>query len=502
MAGLSGLAALLVVCACAPDITSPSVATGEVGRPFNYQIQARHDPTSFSAAVPPPAGLTVASATGLISGTPTEAGTFNVQIAAANSHGQDNRQLTLTVTAGSAPVPGHEVVSEKELFIHAPAVLADSRAALGGAWHFRSALKRIAGVTTDADLETFANAWFDTWSTNTTVPGANDPFATRTWVTAALRSAFAADRIKLIAIVNRLDLTKFPNGDHTKPPLALGEGRFVYEVRAANGVAEPFTLIFEYRLPAQGADLRAELERWAKKWHALGRPALGNAASFPPAYLQELQAITDEYSATGTLNQIRTNEFLTPPQATPPIRQIWELREFHLQATPARLVQVPVALTPDLDHNNSAALAGFINGNQTTILARGVDSIPPNLQGSVSPVPAAAFPPTFQWTAPGVTSPRAAFIVSFNTCSGCHAGDTKTPFQHIGKNAPDKSLFLRGPMTLDHALPDKTSATHDEMEERSTLLAEFALDTPATRGTRFSPARLDAILRARANRPH
>lgn len=492
--------ALVFLAACTPEITSPATATAKVGEPFTYRIAAKHHPTSFSAAVPPPAGLSVDPTSGVISGTPTEAGDFAILIGAKNSDGEDTQILKLTV-APPPPLPpppppateSHPVVGAKELFITAPAVLNDARAQAGGPWHVKSALQRIAGP--GADVEAFAQAWFATWTTNTALPGVTDPDLTpRAWVSAKLQEAWANDRIRLIAIVNRLDLTRFADADITKDPLALGEGRFVYEVRDSGNVRLPFTIIFEYGLPAPGGVTAAQAERWGKLWHALGRPALGNETSFPPAYLAELQAITDEYSATGTLNQIRTNEFLPPPAAA----RLWQLREFKRQGSPARLVQTPVAVTPAFVHNDTPALAGFINANTGAIESAGLTAVPAALQAAVSPVP----DPGFKWRAAGATSARAVSILSFNTCSGCHAGDTGTLFQHIGANAPDLSPFLSGPITLDHPLPGKPTAQHDEMGERRKLLAALARDIPLVTDESFQPEDLNAILRSRANRPH
>src|SRR5437762_1543287 len=79
-----------------PVITSPTTATGQVAVAFSYNITATNNPTRFNATVLP-AGLTVYTSTGLISGTPTTAGTYTVTISATNAGGTGSATLTLTI---------------------------------------------------------------------------------------------------------------------------------------------------------------------------------------------------------------------------------------------------------------------------------------------------------------------------------------------------------------------------------------------------------------------
>jgi hypothetical protein len=82
----------------APIITSQTNAAATVGVAFNYILFATGLPTSYTT-VGLPVGLTLNTVTGLISGTPTTAGTTVVTIIATNSVGADNSFLTLTVAA-------------------------------------------------------------------------------------------------------------------------------------------------------------------------------------------------------------------------------------------------------------------------------------------------------------------------------------------------------------------------------------------------------------------
>ncbi len=80
----------------APVISSPLSTSGTVGQAFTYQISASNTPTSFGATGLP-TGLSVNTATGLISGTPSVAGSYNVSISATNASGSDSKTLVLTV---------------------------------------------------------------------------------------------------------------------------------------------------------------------------------------------------------------------------------------------------------------------------------------------------------------------------------------------------------------------------------------------------------------------
>jgi C1A family cysteine protease len=82
----------------APVIASPLTAAGVIGTPFSYQIVASNAPVGY-AAVGLPAGLTIAPATGTITGTPTAAAVSSVTLFAFNAAGSGEATLTLTVTA-------------------------------------------------------------------------------------------------------------------------------------------------------------------------------------------------------------------------------------------------------------------------------------------------------------------------------------------------------------------------------------------------------------------
>jgi hypothetical protein len=91
----------LTVNQAAPAITSASTASGTAGSAFSYQITASNSPTSYGATGLP-TGLSINTSTGLISGTPTAAGTSTVTLSATNGTGTGTATLTLTVAPVSS----------------------------------------------------------------------------------------------------------------------------------------------------------------------------------------------------------------------------------------------------------------------------------------------------------------------------------------------------------------------------------------------------------------
>jgi hypothetical protein len=90
----------------APSITSALTATGTVGAAFTpYQITGSQNPTSFGATGLP-AGLSFNGA-GLITGTPTTAGTSSVTITASNSSGTGSATLLITINPAAPQAPAN-----------------------------------------------------------------------------------------------------------------------------------------------------------------------------------------------------------------------------------------------------------------------------------------------------------------------------------------------------------------------------------------------------------
>ncbi len=87
----------------APAITSPGAANGVFGQPFSYQISATQSPVSYGAS-PLGAGVTIDTASGLISGTPGQAGVFNVTVSATNPGGTGMQLVQVTISPAAQSI--------------------------------------------------------------------------------------------------------------------------------------------------------------------------------------------------------------------------------------------------------------------------------------------------------------------------------------------------------------------------------------------------------------
>lgn len=387
----------------------------------------------------------------------------------------DNNPANGCETAGSCPPPCATVDASRELLINDTHVVEDPVRTTGlGAWTFGKLMTSMAG---GQSASAFVRSWLETWKTNQVVNGFTLParpsiqsLVITPWETASgvgpggaldLRKA----PFRLLAIVNRVDLRNLPNN--------AGEGRFVFGVLDGNGNPLQFTVILEYKLPGTTA---AAVTQWAQDWHALGQTPITD-----PTFNTKLQAITDRFAGPNlapgapngsSIGQVRTNEIALAPT--------WQLREFTLNAAGA-LVPATVKQTPDLSFNNTAALANFINQNQTSILA-GTFSVPLTFNSQIFLGGNADVPsPTTFWQAPGVTNNDARQQFSLNTCSGCHAGETGTQFLQISPRFPGQAASLSDFLTgRNMPKPDPVSGvprTFNDLARRASDLQGLACGT-------------------------
>ncbi len=94
----------------AVTVTSPGNQTGTVGTAVSVQIKASDSTAGATlsyGATGLPAGLSISSSTGLISGTPTSSGTSSVTVTATDNNGvSGSASFTWTISVGQPPPPG------------------------------------------------------------------------------------------------------------------------------------------------------------------------------------------------------------------------------------------------------------------------------------------------------------------------------------------------------------------------------------------------------------
>ena len=94
----------------APVISSSGSATATVLQPFSFAVTASNTPTSFTATGLP-SGLSINPTTGVISGTPTRAGSSVIHLSATNSGGTGIGTVSLTVNPPPVVTPPSPVIS-------------------------------------------------------------------------------------------------------------------------------------------------------------------------------------------------------------------------------------------------------------------------------------------------------------------------------------------------------------------------------------------------------
>lgn len=343
-----------------------------------------------------------------------------------------------------------------------------------GAWAFARLVTEMANTPlTGVQPKDFLLQWLQTWSADQSVNG--DLIAKRPGISAIINAwqslssgtfdiKFAPFR--LIAIVNRIDLRGNSGYGFNNP----GEGRFIFcAVDASCQVIRnpaPFMVIFEYGIPKHSC---ADLKAYAQQWYNLKTLSPGT-----PAYNAALELITNQFTMANTspakpngssVNQVRTNELalgLSP----------WELREFTVDSTSHLLVNTTVKQEPQDTFNfisphaapaSVQAMADFVNANAPGIEANRY-TIPPVTAGLHFAAGKAHTENAivYHWdgaAAPGprfINSDSARFMLSLNTCSGCHGREARTAnFMHVapgGSGMPATlSEFLTGVPSLSGA---------------------------------------------------
>lgn len=308
-----------------------------------------------------------------------------------------------------------DITVERELMITDLSVVNDARAEDAvGAWSFAHLMRQLAAD--DVAAGRMIREWLESWDAPLSVNGF--PLAPRPAVRSAVvrpwmardgapspqawTPALANAPFRLLAIVYRPDLGIIaPDGAIA----SAGEVRFVFTAldltsaaRLADAPPLPFTVIFEYTLPAHSRD---ELRGWAEAWHRLGRLPFG--ARFNAA----LQELTDRVTgaSAGQPPRLRTNDGLATP---------WQLRQFRFDAQRARLAPAPTSNTPPLSLiADNRELSAEINDHPG-------EDLPQRFLGGGADIPDAAF----RWPAMATDNDVVRHAFAIQTCNGCHGAET------------------------------------------------------------------------------
>lgn len=93
-----------------PEINSATSVTATIGTAFNFNVAANGSPTTYAATALPD-GLTIDTATGIISGTPTTVGKNVVLLEATNANGTGKSALVIDVISNQAPIAINNLVA-------------------------------------------------------------------------------------------------------------------------------------------------------------------------------------------------------------------------------------------------------------------------------------------------------------------------------------------------------------------------------------------------------
>ena len=109
----TGTATLTFIFAPPAPVIAAQTANGAVASTFSYAIAASNNPTSYALQFGNflPGGLTLNSATGVISGKPTAAGTFTFKITATNGSVSAPATITIIITPPVPVIQGNAVAN-------------------------------------------------------------------------------------------------------------------------------------------------------------------------------------------------------------------------------------------------------------------------------------------------------------------------------------------------------------------------------------------------------
>ncbi|HZF08998.1 MAG TPA: choice-of-anchor X domain-containing protein [Thermoanaerobaculia bacterium] len=399
-------------------------------------------------------------------------------------------------------VPGTDPFQEHVLMIRDLSVVQDPTRTWNpctggnpnGVWTFNHLMTNNANqAASGIDPAIYTEKWLANWPTPPTINGhtvstRNNPLILNNW---PLRADGHLDLTKapfrLLAIVSRVDLrrTTGGGGGYTVSTsgnfIDGGEARFVFGLETGGCTVQPYTVIFEYRVPKCGCE---EVRAWAKQWVNL------NAMPFGAAYNAALQNITEQF-AKANANPARPNGSALGQQRTNEIALAapWELREFQLTQFPFSMLNETTTADTAIDSfNNTATFKSWVQTKVEPPLT------PPLFQNPIPPVP--LFFPTIitnflgsnpqapaVWNAPGLNlailkENWARHRASLATCNSCHTTETATTFTHVDPLTPlglraNLSGFLTGISVVDPVFGSPTR-DFDDLARRETDIVAVA----------------------------
>jgi len=379
-----------------------------------------------------------------------------------------------------------------------------------GSWSFKKIMEGLANTSaTGISAEDFTLQWLQSWMNGGTVNGDAIPKRAmenfiQNWPKISGKLDLTKAPFKLLAIVNRLDLMPNPVFTNAKNG---GELRFVFGVMNPQNPMQVMgrgDIIFEFGVNKTGKDL----EDYAKALYSLKDMVVGSAL-----YNAKLESITNDIITAGdepskpngsNLNQLRTNEILFGP---------WQLREFVIDNVSHKLVGTTIKQEPADAFNTPgntgslAALKKFADDHEKAI-EKNHYTIPEKLpDGSNFLGGKTDYPSGGVWgndAAGKITSNQARFVISINTCSGCHLNEGRLSFLHNENVAfgteTRLSNFIIGNATVglgnntNHSVANDTRGlprSFNDLARRAVVLWGYVNSHPTFFGLMYNPVNME-----------
>ena len=350
-----------------PQWTSAAPASGRVGDAYAYTLAASGSPSHYEVEGLP-AGLQANVATGLISGTPAEAGSFNATAYAVNSAGAERTTLAFVISKGIPSIITPPVAS-----VLAPgqplsaANLSGGAASVPGNFAFASpATVPPSGVSQQSIIFTPSSmALYDTITFAIPVTahygsgfeGLNKPdYATNNVTVAGIDWEFAN------ALIASGDANDFKNGLQSVRLRGFGASSLTMLADLPGGIG---TISFQHRRYASDQQIA-----WVVEYSTNQGGAWTEASRFTPGVNVATFSVTPNVSAparvriraavqTGTENRRANIDDLVITAYAAPAAMTFAQWSGGLAATPHLLQRYAIGGAPDPQSAGEAAVHGF-----------------------------------------------------------------------------------------------------------------------------------------------